>query len=74
MVNSMTKTEPTQKSIRKLRVCKTFFLNTLGVSERYAYTAWDKLDELDIVGPDNCGKHSNHILKMRLYYKGLAVT
>ncbi|KAJ8885118.1 hypothetical protein PR048_011314 [Dryococelus australis] len=50
MVNSMTKIEPTQKSMskrannfayyltvsdRKVRVCKTLFLNTLGVSESW---------------------------------------
>ncbi|KAJ8881832.1 hypothetical protein PR048_018318 [Dryococelus australis] len=67
MVNSITKIEPTQKSMRKranyfvyyltvnnrkVRFCKTFFLNTLG------------LDELDTVGPDNRGKHSNHINKL----------
>ncbi|KAJ8869499.1 hypothetical protein PR048_028490 [Dryococelus australis] len=78
MVNSMKKIEPIRRSMRKrannfvyyltvndrkVRVCKTFFLNTLGVSERYAYIAWDKLDELDIVGPDNRGKHSNNITK-----------
>ncbi|KAJ8892967.1 hypothetical protein PR048_005548 [Dryococelus australis] len=45
---------------RKVSVCKTFFLNTLVVSERYAYTAWDKLDEPGIVGADNRCKHSNH--------------
>ncbi|KAJ8879606.1 hypothetical protein PR048_020214, partial [Dryococelus australis] len=33
---------------RRVRVCKTFFLNTLSVREMYACTAWDKLDELGL--------------------------
>ncbi|KAJ8877878.1 hypothetical protein PR048_022337 [Dryococelus australis] len=58
-VNSMTKIEPTQKSMYKLANNFAYYL-TVRVSEKYAYTAWDKLDELGIVGPDNRDKLSNN--------------
>ncbi|XP_072387122.1 uncharacterized protein [Diabrotica undecimpunctata] len=42
------------------QVCKTFFLNTLGVSDRYIYTTWKKTDDAGILEDDRRGKHVAH--------------
>ena len=41
-----------------VKVCKTFFLHTLSISERYVHTA-QKLSNLGICQDDKWGKHSN---------------
>lgn len=40
----------------KRRVCKVFFLSTLGISERQIYTALKKIDENGILQPDGRGR------------------
>ena len=52
---------PTQDQM--VKVCKTFFLHTLGVSERYVTTT-DKLTGLGICRYDGRGKHSNRSNKV----------
>lgn len=44
----------------KVDVCKTMFLNTLGISERMTRTAWQKYDGSTQVQRDMRGRHKNH--------------
>ncbi|XP_039293223.1 uncharacterized protein LOC120353480 isoform X1 [Nilaparvata lugens] len=44
----------------RTRVCKTFFLNTLSISNTFVNTALSKKDEMGIVQGDLRGKHVNH--------------
>ncbi|KAL4713498.1 hypothetical protein ACJJTC_010483 [Scirpophaga incertulas] len=44
----------------KINVCKTMFLNTLGISERLTRTAWIKYDGSTVVEQDLRGRHNNH--------------
>ncbi|XP_049886799.1 uncharacterized protein LOC126381347 [Pectinophora gossypiella] len=44
----------------KLRVCKTFFINTLDITDRMIRTVKDKTDEHGFVEDDRRGKHRNH--------------
>lgn len=41
----------------KIRVCKTYFLNTLSISDRQIRTVKAKTNDLGFVGPDERGKH-----------------
>lgn len=44
----------------KIDVCKTMFLNTLGITERMTRTAWQKYDGTTTVEKDMRGFHSHH--------------
>lgn len=43
-----------------MHVCKIFFLHTLNLSDRYIYTAWEKLDVYTVIKDDDQGKHKNN--------------
>ena len=43
-----------------MKVCKIFFLDTLGVSEQVIQTALAKKTTVGVVLPDNHGKHDHH--------------
>ena len=42
------------------RVCKTMFLNTYSIRERFVRTCVDKLDDAGVQEDDNMGKSGNH--------------
>ncbi|XP_026733787.1 uncharacterized protein LOC113498078 [Trichoplusia ni] len=44
----------------KIDVCKTMFLNTLGISGRVLQTAWSKYDGTAVVEEDQRGRHKSH--------------
>lgn len=44
----------------KIRVCKTMFLNTLGIKQGMVYSALNKLSIQGTVLKDNRGRHPNH--------------
>jgi len=43
----------------KIKVCKTMFMNTLGISSRVIFTTTQKIYD-GILEEDKCGKHGNH--------------
>lgn len=49
-----------KKNEQKLRVCKTFLINTLGITERKIRTVIQGKTETGMAPIDNRGKHSNH--------------
>lgn len=46
---------------KSIRVCKTFFMRTLDISDRAIRTVKEKVNENGIIENDLRGKHSNHI-------------
>lgn len=48
------------KNEQKVRVCKTFLINTLGITERRIRTVIQGKTETGMAPIDNRGKHSNH--------------
>ena len=51
---------PSQNELnRDIRVCKTFFLKTLGISDKMVTTAYKKLNDIGICEDDKRGKYSN---------------
>ncbi|KAM3960074.1 uncharacterized protein ACR2FA_005875 [Aphomia sociella] len=46
---------------QSVRVCKTFFMKTLDISDRVIRTVKSKIDEHGILAQDLRGQHSNHV-------------
>jgi len=49
-----------KKGDSEYKVCKNFFLSTLGIKEDVVYGAWDKRCQTGVVKQDMRGKHKNH--------------
>lgn len=51
---------------KQIEVCKKYFLNTFGISDRYVYTARRKTDSHDILEADLRGKAKNRAISEAL--------
>ncbi|XP_073956134.1 uncharacterized protein [Choristoneura fumiferana] len=47
-------------STDKIKVCKTMFLNTIGMSGKIIKTAWEKYDGGAVMAEDQRGRHQKH--------------